>query len=69
MTYFYISNRDKYLYSGSADQSIKKWDVEKFVVVTTLAAHENPVCTLTTTKNRLFSGSLKSIKVINYITS
>jgi E3 ubiquitin-protein ligase TRAF7 len=54
---------DKYLYSGSADQSIKKWDVERFEVVTTIAAHENPVCTLTTINNRLFSGSLKSIKV------
>ncbi|XP_019850390.1 PREDICTED: E3 ubiquitin-protein ligase TRAF7-like [Amphimedon queenslandica] len=54
---------DNYMYSGSADQSIKKWDIEKFQVISTIAAHENPVCTLTTSNDRLFSGSLKSIKV------
>lgn len=58
---------DKYMYSGSADQTILKWDVETFEVVSTIAAHENPVCTLTVDiiNNRLYSGSLKSIKVWN----
>ena len=53
------------MYSGSADQTILKWDVETFEVVSTIAAHENPVCTLTVDiiNNRLYSGSLKSIKV------
>ncbi len=53
------------MYSGSTDQSIMKWDIESFGVVTTISGHENPVCTLTVDKNRkrLYSGSLKSIKV------
>ena len=57
------------MYSGSADQSIKKWDIEKFQVISTIAAHENPVCTLTTSNDRLFSGSLKSIKVSPFLFS
>ena len=54
------------MYSGSTDQSIMKWDIESFGVVTTISGHENPVCTLTVDKNRkrLYSGSLKSIKVM-----
>ena len=58
---FYCSER--YLYSGSADQNIIKWDIETFQVVSTIEAHDNPVCTITVGGNRLYSGSLKSIKV------
>ena len=54
---------ERYLYSGSADQNIIKWDVETFQVVNTIEAHDNPVCTITVGGNRLYSGSLKSIKV------
>ena len=54
---------EKYLYSGSADQCIKLWDLEQFDVVSTIEAHDNPVCTLTAGGDRLYSGSLKTIKV------
>lgn len=57
------------MYSGSADQSIIKWNIESFRVVATIPGHENPVCTLAVDKirQRLYSGSLKSIKVDNVI--
>ena len=54
---------EKYLFSGSVDHSIKTWDMESCEVVSTIPAHENPVCTLTINGSRLYSGSLKSIKV------
>ncbi|KAF3846949.1 hypothetical protein F7725_004027, partial [Dissostichus mawsoni] len=43
------------LYSGSADCTIIK--------VNTIRAHDNPVCTLVSSHNMLFSGSLKAIKL------
>jgi WD40 repeat protein len=55
--------RDQYLFSGSVDHSIKMWNIEKLEVVASMPAHDNPVCTLTINGNRLYSGSLKSIKV------
>lgn len=39
------------------------WNIEKLEVVASMPAHDNPVCTLTINGNRLYSGSLKSIKV------
>ena len=45
------------------DHNIKMWDIQNTEVVSTIGAHENPVCTITLSENRLFSGSLKSIKV------
>ena len=61
--------REKYLFSGSVDHSIKIWDMESCEVVSTIPAHENPVCTLTINGSRLYSGSLKSIKVYTFIMS
>ena len=55
--------RDQYLFSGSVDHSIKMWNIERLEVVASMPAHDNPVCTLTINGNRLYSGSLKSIKV------
>ncbi|KAG8145418.1 hypothetical protein E2320_011955, partial [Naja naja] len=46
------------LYSGSADCTIIT--LQK---VNTIRAHDNPVCTLVSSHNMLFSGSLKAIKV------
>lgn len=51
------------LYSASQDCLILVWNIETFEKVTSVMAHDNPVCTLTTAKNMLFSGSLKLIKV------
>ncbi len=39
--------------------------METLQVVKSMAAHDNPVCTLTISNDKLFSGSLKSIKVWN----
>lgn len=39
------------------------WDMDSLEVVNTMSAHENPVCTLTIRSEKLYSGSLKSIKV------
>ncbi|XP_078481474.1 zinc finger protein [Ciona intestinalis] len=51
------------LFSGSADCTIKIWSIATLVELNSIAAHENPVCTLVCINNMLFSGSLKSIKV------
>lgn len=59
-TAFYSDNT---LISGSADHCIKIWNLDTCEVMSTLVAHDNPVCTLTLKGDRLFSGSLKSIKV------
>lgn len=50
------------LFSGSQDCNIIVWDLETFNELTTIEAHDNPVCTLVSAKNMLFSGSLKVIK-------
>lgn len=60
---FVDSPSEKYLFSGSVDHNIKMWDIQNTEVVSTIGAHENPVCTITLAENRLYSGSLKSIKV------
>lgn len=59
----HMISREKFLFSGSVDHSIKTWDMETCEVVSSIPAHDNPVCTLTINGNRLYSGSLKSIKV------
>lgn len=41
----------------------KVWNIENFEKEKSVEAHENPVCTLTSAKNMLFSGSLKVVKV------
>uniref|UniRef100_A0A8D1P440 E3 ubiquitin-protein ligase TRAF7 n=1 Tax=Sus scrofa TaxID=9823 RepID=A0A8D1P440_PIG len=51
------------LYSGSADCTIIVWDIQNLQKVNTIRAHDNPVCTLVSSHNLLFSGSLKAIKV------
>ncbi|PIO39030.1 hypothetical protein AB205_0183480, partial [Aquarana catesbeiana] len=51
------------LYSGSADCTIIVWDIQALLKVNTIRAHDNPVCTLVSSHNMLFSGSLKAIKV------
>lgn len=51
------------LYSASQDCQILVWSLETFEKEATITAHDNPVCTLATAKNMLFSGSLKLIKV------
>ncbi|KAF4092285.1 hypothetical protein AMELA_G00019170 [Ameiurus melas] len=51
------------LYSGSADCTIIVWDIQNLQKVNTIRAHDNPVCTLVSSYNMLFSGSLKAIKV------
>ncbi|MFT7812099.1 E3 ubiquitin-protein ligase TRAF7-like [Arapaima gigas] len=50
------------LYSGSADCTIIVWDIQTLQKVNTIRAHDNPVCTLVSSHNMLFSGSLKAIK-------
>ncbi|KAG7266414.1 hypothetical protein CRUP_001979, partial [Coryphaenoides rupestris] len=39
------------------------WDIQTLQKVNTIRAHDNPVCTLVSSHNMLFSGSLKAIKV------
>ncbi|CAH1794412.1 unnamed protein product [Owenia fusiformis] len=51
------------LYSGSQDCSIVVWNMDTFEKITSIEAHDNPVCTLVSARNMLFSGSLKCIKV------
>ncbi|KAL0992527.1 hypothetical protein UPYG_G00094510 [Umbra pygmaea] len=51
------------LFSGSADCTIIVWDIQTLQKVNTIRAHDNPVCTLVSSHNILFSGSLKAIKV------
>lgn len=51
------------LFSGSADWSIKVWSIDTLEELASISAHENAVCTLVCCGNKLFSGSLKSIKV------
>ncbi|CAB3989876.1 E3 ubiquitin- ligase TRAF7 isoform X1 [Paramuricea clavata] len=53
----------KRLYSGSSDCTINIWDCSTLEFVDKIRGHVNPVCTLVTKKNMLFSGSLKKIKV------
>ena len=39
------------------------WCLEALELLDSIRGHENPVCTLVTKRNMLFSGSLKKIKV------
>ena len=49
--------------SGFAPVSHQVWDIQNLQKVNTIRAHDNPVCTLVSSHNMLFSGSLKAIKV------
>uniref|UniRef100_A0A8C1SAH2 TNF receptor-associated factor 7 n=2 Tax=Cyprinus carpio TaxID=7962 RepID=A0A8C1SAH2_CYPCA len=42
---------------------LQVWDIQTLQKVNTIRAHDNPVCTLVSSHNMLFSGSLKAIKV------
>ena len=53
------------LFSGSNDMTVKVWSLESFKIDKSFQAHEDPVCTLTGNDTYLFSGSLKSIKVLH----
>lgn len=43
------------------------WCLEALEQLDSIRGHENPVCTLVTKRNMLFSGSLKKIKVLTVI--
>uniref|UniRef100_A0A669D8Q7 TNF receptor-associated factor 7 n=1 Tax=Oreochromis niloticus TaxID=8128 RepID=A0A669D8Q7_ORENI len=45
------------------DGIVLVWDIQTLQKVNTIRAHDNPVCTLVSSHNMLFSGSLKAIKV------
>ncbi|XP_001640067.2 E3 ubiquitin-protein ligase TRAF7 [Nematostella vectensis] len=60
-----LCTHDKKLFSGSADCVINIWSIETLELLDSIHGHENPVCTLVTKRNILFSGSLKKIKVWN----
>uniref|UniRef100_UPI00358F5F70 E3 ubiquitin-protein ligase TRAF7-like n=1 Tax=Myxine glutinosa TaxID=7769 RepID=UPI00358F5F70 len=53
--------------SGSQQIYVQKqyavWDIQTLHKVNTIRAHDNPVCTLVSSSNTLFMGSLKAIKV------
>lgn len=48
---------------ASCPPSCQVWDIQNLQKVNTIRAHDNPVCTLVSSHNMLFSGSLKAIKV------
>ena len=58
------SPSDQQLFSGSSDNSIKVWSVKTYELLASISAHDNPVCTLACNDTLLFSGSLRSIKVL-----
>ena len=51
--------REKYLFSGSVEYSIKIWDMEKLKIVNTIFAHKNPIWSLAIKGDTLYSGSIK----------
>ncbi|XP_050403849.1 E3 ubiquitin-protein ligase TRAF7 [Patella vulgata] len=58
-----LCTHGKKLFSGSQDCNILVWDTDSFETIKCIQAHDNPVCTLTTARNMVFSGSLKVIRV------
>uniref|UniRef100_U3IHI9 TNF receptor associated factor 7 n=1 Tax=Anas platyrhynchos platyrhynchos TaxID=8840 RepID=U3IHI9_ANAPP len=48
---------------GHSSSPLQVWDIQNLQKVNTIRAHDNPVCTLVSSHNMLFSGSLKAIKV------
>jgi WD40 repeat protein len=53
------------IFSGSADKTIKVWNIETFQEVKTLDTHENTVCALAIGCGYLFAGSYAAVKVWN----
>ncbi|CAI9726795.1 E3 ubiquitin-protein ligase TRAF7-like [Octopus vulgaris] len=51
------------LYSGSHDCNIIVWSIDTLEMLKAIESHDNPVCTLASARNKLFSGSLKVIRV------
>lgn len=51
------------LFSASQDCNIISWDLANLELIQIIPAHESAVCTLAAVNNRLFSGSLKEIRV------
>lgn len=50
-------------FSPPLSSPLQVWDIQNLQKVNTIRAHDNPVCTLVSSHNMLFSGSLKAIKV------
>ena len=48
---------------ASCPPTCQVWEIQNLQKVNTIRAHDNPVCTLVSSHNMLFSGSLKAIKV------
>ena len=42
---------------------LQVWSIDSLERVKTIESHDNPVCTLASARNKLFSGSLKVIRV------
>ena len=57
------------LFSGSSDNTIKVWNIKALELRDTIMAHDDPVCTLASSNSLLFSGSLRSIKVMPFISN
>ncbi|XP_071814542.1 E3 ubiquitin-protein ligase TRAF7-like isoform X3 [Apostichopus japonicus] len=51
------------IFSGSADCSVIVWNIDTLEKEKMVKAHDHAVCTLVAADNKLFTGSLKSIKV------
>jgi WD40 repeat protein len=60
-------SRDGFLISGSADSTIKLWNVKTGEVKATLAGHESDVLSLAISNDGQFliSGSFKKLKIWN----
>lgn len=52
-----------FLPNSKSSHPLQVWDIQNLQKVNTIRAHDNPVCTLVSSHNMLFSGSLKAIKV------
>ncbi|KAK3737770.1 hypothetical protein QZH41_012207, partial [Actinostola sp. cb2023] len=63
-----LRTHEKMLFSGSSDCTINIWSIERLELLQSLQGHENPVCTLVSKRDTLFSGSLKMIRVWNLST-
>jgi len=52
-----LATDEHYIYSGSADRTVRVWDKKSFKEIAVLEGHSQPVTSIATDEHYIYSGS------------